>query len=174
MPEGASKLVRKLLLQSLFPILAGGCLFSSNAPEPAQHTGTFEVWGLVYHTTDQGTVQVPNTWVRVTWMRTDSEGALQPFGPPDVQGTGGDGAYRVRHSPDNWVAGILVEALTCRWDPDRPDPAIQCCLRDVPTCQGCEAVWLGQTARPVRPGQSTRVDVTVRCGGGAVSKFRLP
>jgi hypothetical protein len=156
--------MRGILAPLLIAAFEGGCWMSTIPPPEHARTGEVEVYGLVYQVHDGVAVHVPDTWVRVTWMRRTPSGSLVPWSEPDVLGTGPGGSYRIRHSADSWVQGIRVEALTCRWNPDKPDPAIRCCLKDRPTCPGCEAVWLGGTVRTVRPGETTCVDVTILCG----------
>ena len=156
--------MRILLAPLLIATTYASCWMSTDPTHEHPPTGEFEVYGVVYQVHGDVALQVPDTWVRVTWMRRSPSGALDPFGEPDVEATSPDGSYRARHAADSRVAGILVEALSCRWDPERPDPALECCLLDRPTCLGCDAAWLGATVRTVQSSEPTRVDVTVRCG----------
>jgi hypothetical protein len=140
-----------------------GCLVSDTPVEPGQHaSGEVEVFGYLYHV--HGSVRSPagNNWVRVTWYRETGSGALAQLGQPDVQGTLRDGVYRVKNQ-DPAVRAARVQGVTCRYDPDHPDPATQCCLQDRPTCTDCERVWVSGREIRTRAGEGVRLDVDVYC-----------
>jgi hypothetical protein len=148
-------------------VLAGaglaGCLFSSTPVDPGgAGSGAVEVFGVLYHVSGSVRTAAGNNWVRVTWFRETEGGALAQLGDKDVQGTQRNGVYRLKNS-DPAVRAVRVEGVTCRYDPDHPDPGTQCCLQDRPSCTDCERVWASGREMRTTAGEAVRVDVDVLC-----------
>jgi len=142
-------------------VLLAGC-FSTTPVQPGSESGTSEVFGIVYHVRDNVRTVAKGSWVRVTWHGDLPGGGRIQIGQPDVQGVDRNGTYRLK-SRDPAVRWVKVEAISCRWNPDSPDPNIWCCLRDTPECAGCEALWVSGREMHTSPGGAVRVDVDVHC-----------